>query len=222
MKKPLPNNTATILRLFDIRLEKEIIEKYDLSIAPTDLPDSVREQVIRRYTYLFKFRLRFHTNGAHYADVQQEVALALLLAWPKWDRKRGYFGHIATMYVVRMLREYESRMCYSATLPKDYFTRKKRYSFHDPENFIANVSQGEEDRREDHYATFEDKRTVSQCLRCLPHMQRKTVEMKYFKGMDEKSIGEALGYSRQYIYLLLNQAYERMRVYALMLKPEEV
>lgn len=222
MKKPLPNNTKTFWMMFDLKLEKQIQEEYDLSIATSDLPASVREQMINRYTHLFKFRVRERSNRAHYADVVQEVALALCLAWNVWDRKRGFFGHIATMYVVRSLREYDSKMCYSATLPKDYFTRRKRYAKHDPEEFIFNVSQSEEDKREDSYATFEDKRTVKQCLRCLPHMQRKSVEMKHFKGMNEKAIGEALGYSRQYIYLLLNQAYERMRVYGLMLQPEEV
>lgn len=222
MKKPLPNNTTTIRMMFDLNLEKQIQAEYDLSIAAEDLPPSVREQMINRYTYLFKFRVRERSNRAHYADVVQEVALSLCLAWKVWDRKRGYFGHIATMYVVRTLREYESKMCYSASLPKDYFTRKKRYAKHDPEDFIFNVSQAEEGRREDAYATFEDQRMVKQCLRCLPHMQRKSVEMKYFKGMDEKAIGAALGYSRQYIYLLLNRAYERMRVYGLMLQPEEV
>lgn len=222
MRKILPNNTTTIRMVVDAPLEWHIRNNYQQEIPPSELPHEVRDTLIRRYAYLFSLRVREKTNPAHYEDVKQEIAAALCHAWNNWDRERGYFGYPATLYVLRSLREYESKMCYAATLPKDYFTRKKRYAKHDPEDFIFNVSQAEEGRREDAYATFEDQRMVKQCLRCLPHMQRKSVEMKYFKGMDEKAIGAALGYSRQYIYLLLNQAYERMRVYGLMLKPEEV
>jgi RNA polymerase sigma-70 factor, ECF subfamily len=146
---------------------------------------------------VYRWALRFGGGDVAWAeDVTQDVFMSLVKRPPQLEEPHDLGGWFYRVTANRCLNELRRQRLLRALSTALFVARPETDRRSTPEEVV--MARGELD-------------DALQAIRRLPAAQRVTFWMRHFDGLDQKEIGQILGYSKGYVSRLLSSAAERLR-----------
>lgn len=167
--------------------------------APLPEPRSIKEKALQHQGLVHNIAKRYKFRGLSYLELTQEGNVGLLIAIQKFDPTRGFqFSTYATVCI---------RTSILNAIKKECKTKKESISL---DSKGSNLHDRLPARSNNQDILVESKITFSKFLGALPPAKRRTLELVFYSEMSPEKAGEIMGFSRENVRQLKEEAIKEM------------